>query len=102
MTTCANCVSDAKYTYVGIQYCEKHLPRFLRDRSGLPGNDVVVLGNALNAAPVLPAPPVEIISAEILEEVAEEAYAEPVEETVKEVEEAPKTQPKKKATPKAD
>jgi hypothetical protein len=94
MTTCANCVSDAKYDYIGITYCEKHLPRFLRDRNGFPGKHVTILEVNVHGTPfvfVPPAPPVEFFIVE-----------ETVEEPVEVVKETPKPQPKKKAATKAN
>ena len=36
MITCANCNDPAIYQYLTISYCERDLPRFLRDRNGKP------------------------------------------------------------------
>lgn len=35
MKKCANCASAAKYSYFSTGYCEAHLPRFLRTKTGV-------------------------------------------------------------------
>jgi len=84
MTTCANCVTTALYSYVEIPYCERHLPRFLRDRYGKPNQLVAV---------IVPATATTTVDLTLVPDVLE-----PVVEPEVVVEETPK----KKAAPKAE
>ena len=57
MSKCANCVSDAKYDYYRTLYCEKHLPRFIRDRQGkVSAQFCLVHPDAVIVADPLPEP----------------------------------------------
>lgn len=86
MVKCANCVEEACCEYVGIKYCEKHLPRFLRTKTGV--SSAVKSLAAVEETVVTPPVPQEVFAAL---------------SAISQVEKpAPKPAPKKKATPKAD
>lgn len=87
MTTCANCKTAALYTYITTPYCDRHLPRFLRDRYGKPNH---LVSKTVAVAKQATINPVTVpTTVEPLEE--PEVYAEVAEEA-----------PKKKAAPKAE
>ena len=107
MSTCANCKTDAIYSYLMLTYCNRHLPRFLRDRQGKPNNlvSVIVAESRRSTVDYSLVP-------DVLEPVVEPAVVvAPVEEVLEAVEpeevaviteDAFDKTPKKKAAPKAD
>lgn len=100
MSTCANCADAAAYNYVGITYCKKHLPRFLRTKNGVsplvrvldvtPADATWVPPTATAYVP--PAKPVEDVQGIVTDPIEEEQPPAP-----KPV--APKTTSKAKAKP---
>jgi hypothetical protein len=87
MDQCANCVAEACYEYVGIKYCNKDLPRFLRTKTGL--SMAVRLLEPVEEPPVVTPP----VSEEVFAALAAIAQAENSDS---------KPSSKKKATTKAD
>jgi hypothetical protein len=86
MTTCANCVSDATYDYLGIKYCNSHLPRFLRKKDGT----IAAIKIETEEAPPWVAPSADIVEVDaspvqVVEVLETTETAEPVqtEEVVK-------------------
>ena len=60
MPTCANCSSSAEYNYENILYCNSHLPRFLRTKSGVVGDKVTYVAEQplIISAEVIPSQPI--------------------------------------------
>lgn len=94
MITCANCVSEASWNYLGTKYCDKHLPRFLRNRDGSVKESVKLVAPASEPTVLFP----EVAAFVEEKTVVEETPV--VKETVV-VEDTPKIDYKKKTTPKA-
>ena len=101
MTTCANCKTPSIYQYLTIPYCEKHLPRFLRDRHGKAVSSVKKSVPVSVSTKVDPGLVPDFSEAGKTTVIIEEPVVEaPVEEVVEPVIE--ESAPKKKATPKAE
>lgn len=101
MTTCANCKTPSIYQYLTTPYCEKHLPRFLRDRHGKAVASVKKSVAASVSTKVDPGLVPDFPEAGKTTPVTEEPVVEaPVQEVVEIVVE--ESAPKKKAAPKAE
>ena len=106
MATCVNCKDTAEHAYLGIQYCNRHLPRFLRNANGKPKGSVTKIVAAPQETKLFEDRVVEIPTAgEVVIDVKPEeevVVEEVVEEVPSEVPSPATVASKKKAATKAD